>query len=351
MAVVCVIPGDDAAPEAMNAAVHVLNELTPEIDLVELPVDEGSGGSLSDESKNTIDRADATLFGATSRRNGAIAYLRWGKKTYANIRPITYMSGAKSPLSNPNDIDFVIVRENTEDLYVAIEGDLETIRPLQLQPYRGSGIPESGDGKFAVKVITEEATSRIAHYAFSFARERKQDGYPGRVTMSCKYNTLPTSDGFFRQIVQVVAKEYPDIEYRDFIIDDFARRIVVEPQELDVVLLPNMYGDILSDEASGLIGGLGIPPSGCYGDDYAYFEPIHGSAPDIQGLGVINPTATMLSAAMMLTYLRFTEQANHLRAAIRNVYQEQLHLTRDQGGTASTEEFTSEVLRKLAELS
>ena len=169
--------------------------------------------------------------------------------------------------------------------------------------------------------------------------------------MSCKYNTLPTSDGFFRQIVQGVAKEYPDIEYRDFIIDDFARRIVVEPQELDVVLLPNMYGDILSDEASGLIGGLGIPPSGCYGDDYAYFEPIHGSAPDIQGLGVINPTATMLSATMMLAYLRFTEQATPLQAAIRNVYQEHLHLTRDQGGTASTGEFTSEVLRKLAEFS
>ena len=110
MAVVCVIPGDDAAPEAMNAAAHVLSELTPEIDLAELPMDEGSGGSLSDESKNTIDRADATLFGATSRRNGAIAYLRWGKKTYANIRPITYMSGAKSPLLYPSDIDFVIVR-------------------------------------------------------------------------------------------------------------------------------------------------------------------------------------------------------------------------------------------------
>ena len=351
MTQICVVPGDQAAPEAMAATVLVLRELVPDVELV--VVDEGLGSvgafgeTLSDECREAIDSSDVTLFGATSRRTGAISYLRWGKATYANIRPVSYIDGIKSPLSKPNNIDFVIVRENTEDLYAAVEGDLDVLRPLNLTSYRGTGIPSSGDGRFAVKVITRAATERIAHYAFQMARRRKQAGYPGKVTMSCKYNTLPTSDGFFREIVVEIAKSYSDIEYNDFIVDDFARRIVVEPETLDVVLLPNQYGDILSDEASALVGGLGVAPSGCYGDDYAYFEPVHGSAPDIEGLGIINPTATMLSAVMMLEHLNLSRAATALTAAIRAVYADQENLPKDQGGNGSTQQFTNSVIARL----
>ena len=351
MTQICVVPGDQAAPEAMAATVLVLRELIPDIDI--LVVDEGIGAvgqfgeTLSNECREAIDSSDATLFGATSRRTGAISYLRWGKATYANIRPVSYIQGIKSPLSNPNNIDFVIVRENTEDLYAAVEGDLDLLRPLKLTSYRGTGIPALGDGRFAVKVITRAATERITHYAFQMARRRKQAGYPGKVTMSCKHNTLPTADGFFREIVTEIAENYSDIEYNDFIIDDFARRIIVEPETLDVVLLPNQYGDILSDEASALVGGLGVAPSGCYGDEYAYFEPVHGSAPDIEGLGIINPTATMLSAAMMLEYLNLPVAANTLKTSIRTVYANKENLPKDQGGNGTTEQFTRSVIASL----
>ena len=348
---ICVVPGDQAAPEAMAATVLVLREIIPNVEI--LVTDEGVGTAgefgetLSDECREAIDSSDATLFGATSRRTGAISYLRWGKATYANIRPVSYIDGIKSPLTKPHNIDFVIVRENTEDLYAAVEGNLDLLRPLNLTSYRGTGIPLSGDGRFAVKVITRAATERIAHYAFQMARQRKQVGYPGKVTMSCKHNTLPTSDGFFREIVTEIAENYPDIKYNDFIIDDFARRIIVEPETLDVVLLPNQYGDILSDEASALVGGLGVAPSGCYGTNYAYFEPVHGSAPDIEGLGIINPTATMLSAVMMLEYLSLPMEAATLTNAIRNVYADRENLPRDQGGNGSTEQFTRSVIARL----
>ena len=348
---ICVVPGDQAAPEAMAATVLVLREIIPNVEI--LVTDEGVGTAgefgetLSDECREAIDSSDATLFGATSRRTGAISYLRWGKATYANIRPVSYIDGIKSPLTKPHNIDFVIVRENTEDLYAAVEGNLDLLRPLNLTSYRGTGIPLSGDGRFAVKVITRAATERIAHYAFQMARQRKQVGYPGKVTMSCKHNTLPTSDGFFREIVTEIAENYPDIKYNDFIIDDFARRIIVEPETLDVVLLPNQYGDILSDEASALVGGLGVAPSGCYGINYAYFEPVHGSAPDIEGLGIINPTATMLSAVMMLEYLSLPMEAATLTNAIRNVYADRENLPRDQGGNGSTEQFTRSVIARL----
>jgi isocitrate/isopropylmalate dehydrogenase len=348
---ICVVPGDQAAPEAMAATVLVLREIIPNVEI--LVTDEGVGTAgefgetLSDECREAIDSSDATLFGATSRRTGAISYLRWGKATYANIRPVSYIDGIKSPLTKPHNIDFVIVRENTEDLYAAVEGNLDLLRPLNLTSYRGTGIPLSGDGRFAVKVITRAATERIAHYAFQMARQRKQVGYPGKVTMSCKHNTLPTSDGFFREIVTEIAENYPDIKYNDFIIDDFARRIIVEPETLDVVLLPNQYGDILSDEASALVGGLGVAPSGCYGINYAYFEPVHGSAPDIEGLGIINPTATMLSAVMMLEYLGLPMEAATLTNAIRNVYADRENLPRDQGGNGSTEQFTRSVIARL----
>ena len=158
---------------------------------------------------------------------------------------------------------------------------------------------------------------------------------------------LRESDGLFRQIAEETASSYPDITYEQFIVDDFARRIVQSSHSLDVVVMPNLYGDILSDAAAGTIGGLGVAPSGCYGDDYAYFESVHGTAPDILGQGIINPTATMLSAVMMLEYLGLTREAERFENAIRKVYAEGKVITVDQGGKAKTQEFTRAVIDNL----
>lgn len=346
---VCVIPGDDSAPEAVLPVLRLLRLMELDLDYVELPAgDEGQarfGEDFARVCREAIDACDTTLFGSSSGKTPALAHLRWGKKTYANVRPVRYIPGARSPLRDAEGIDFVIVRENMEDLYVGIEGDVEALRPAALTGRRGEPLPEHG--RFAVKVITDANSRRIAHFAFRLARQRRESGRPGRVTASCKYNMLPYTDGLFRQVVAQVATEYPDVEFRDYIVDDFARRIIADAHDLDVVVLPNLYGDILSDEAAALVGGLGVAASGCYGDGFAYFEPVHGTAPDIVGTGRINPTATMLSSAMMLEYLGLGEAATSLRRAIDDVYAEGSVLTPDQGGSATADEFCAAVAKRL----
>jgi isocitrate/isopropylmalate dehydrogenase len=348
---VCVIPGDDASPEAVLPALGVVKSLECDIEWLVLPSGE-EGQALHGEDwaqvcRDAVDACDTTWFGSASGKTPVIAYLRWGKNTYANIRPVKYMPGARSPLAHPEGIDFVIVRENMEDMYSGVEGDLEALRPLALvNRQTGQPIPESG-GKFAIKIITEANTRRIVEYGCRLALRRKAQGYPGRVTVSSKYNVLPGTDGYFRRIAQEVAEGFQGVEYENFIADDFARRIVAEPHRLDVVVLPNLYGDIFSDEASALVGGLGVAPSGCYGDGFAYFESVHGSAPDIAGKHVINPTATMLSAAMMLRHLGFEEDGERLECAIAAVYAEGRGLTPDQGGSARTQDFCEAVRAKL----
>lgn len=338
---VCVIPGDDAAPEAMRPAMRVLKHLELPIDYVELPTGEDGlalhGDRFADVCRESIDACDVTLFGSTSGKTPALPYLRWGKQTYANVRPVRYLPGARSPLAHPDGIDFVIVRENMEDLYVGIEGDVGDLAPARLQSRRGEPLPAAG--RFAIKVITEERSRRIAHFAFRLALRRREQGGRGRVTASAKFNMLPYTDGLFRDVVREVATEYPEVEFEDFIVDDFARRIVASPHDLDVVVLPNLYGDILSDEAAALVGGLGVAPSACYGDDFAYFEPVHGTAPDIAGTGRINPTATLLSAVMMLEHIGHNEAARALHDAVAAVYAEGRVLPPDQGGTASADQF------------
>ncbi len=202
-------------------------------------------------------------------------------------------------------------------------------------------------GRYALKVISEAGTERVARFSFELARSRKASGRPGRVTCATKHNMLPQSDGLFREVTQRVALDYPDIELQSFIVDDFAHRMIAAPHDLDVVVMPNLYGDILSDAAAALVGGLGLAASGCYGDDYAYFESAHGTAPDIAGRNIINPTATLLSAAMMLDYLGLAEAARRLADALERIYAEGRVLTPDQGGTASTTAFCDEVARLL----
>lgn len=346
---VVVLPGDDTAPETVYAALDVIRALEVPIDFVEFPPgEEWNRGETDKAAKAAIDSSDSTLFGSTSGKTNAIGHLRWGRRTYANVRPCRYFKGFRSPLAHPDGIDFIIVRENLEDLYVGLEGPLEALAPLKLHSRTmRTDLDTSERGIYAIKVITERNTRNVANFACRLALRRKAEGHPGKVTCASKYNMLRESDGFFRQIVEETVAGYPELKYEQFIVDDFARRLVQSPHDLDVVVMPNLYGDILSDAAAGTIGGLGLAPSGCYGDDYAYFESVHGTAPDIKGMGIINPTATMLSAALMLDYLGFSGPSKRFENAIRKIYAEGKTLTPDQGGSAKTGEFTRAVIESL----
>jgi isocitrate/isopropylmalate dehydrogenase len=344
---VAVIEGDDASPEAVQPTIELIDSLNLGIDWVYPSVGEQAeaehGSPFPAASKALIDAADTTFFGSTSGSSAAaLMYLRWGKQTFANVRPAVYLPGARSPLADPQGIDFAIVRENLEDLYVRAEGDLESLAdPAPVGVTIRRSVKELGPGRYAIKAITEAGSERVIRFAFELARRRQGQR---RVTVTSKYNMLPKTDGLFREIGYAVADDYPEIEFECFIVDDFACRLVLEAQHFDVVVMPNLYGDILSDAAAGLIGGLGLAASGCYGESYAYFESAHGTAPDIAGQGIINPTANLLSACMMLEHLDLPEPAGRIRAAIASVYADGKNLTPDQGGSASTVEFCNAVL-------
>ncbi len=350
---VAVIEGEDASPEAVRPVVELIDQMNLGIEWVYPPVgDKGVerfDSVFPEEAKEMIDASDTTLFGATSGKSAfALLYLRWGKETYANVRPAKFLPGYHSPLSNPTGIDLVIVRENMEDLYLMVEGELEDLAPANLtSPILQKSVADMGPGKYGVKIITQAGTKRVSKFAFELARRRKAQGRPGKVTVSSKYNMLPQSDGLFKEVAGHVAESYPDIESETMIVDNLAHYLVVSPQNLDVVLLPNLYGDILSDAAAGLIGGLGLAPSGCYGENYAYFESAHGTAPDIAGKNIINPTATLLSAAMMLNYIGCVAASSALKTALEKVYKEGRFLTPDQGGTSSTTDFVDAVAQRL----
>ena len=339
---VVVVDGDDSAPEAMIPSVALLESMDLPIDfhrplIGQAAIDE-IGTGFPAAAKAAIDASDATFFGSTSGAcTAALFYLRWGRETYANVRPCRWIPGYQSPLAAPEGIDFVIIRENLEDLYLGLEGELSDLAALNLTSRNArKPITGMGPGKYAVKAITEVGSERVIRLAFELARKRDKKR---KVTLTCKYNMLRVSDGLFLEVGQRLADDYPDIELETYIIDDFLCRMITKPHDLDVVVMPNLYGDIMSDGAAGLMGGLGLAASGCYGDDYAYFESAHGTAPDIKGMNIINPTATLISAGMMLDYLGFAEASDNLTAAISQVYREGNALTPDQGGNASTTDF------------
>jgi len=347
---IAVIPGEESAVEAMEATLLVLQNLNLDVDWVFPPVGESGlqshGSVFPDAAKTIIDNADATLFGATSGPcTKALFYLRWGKQTYANVRPTRFTKGFQSPLANPDSVDFIIVRENLEDSYLWLEGELEDLAPLNLKSRTADKkAHEMGPGKYAIKAITRAGSERVIRYSFELATRRAAEGKEGKVTVGAKTNMLPQTDGLFAAVGEEVAKDFPNIKHETFIVDDLAHRLVARADEFDVVVMPNLYGDILSDAAAGLVGGLGLAPSACVGEDYAYFEPAHGTAPDIVGQGIVNPTATLMSAAMMLSYLGDEPNARRINQAIDKAYAERKSLTPDQGGTASTTEFAENLL-------
>ena len=339
---VVVFNGDDASPEVMIPTVEILERMglpiSFEYPLIGQDAIDSVGENFPDSTRVAIDSADATFFGSTSGQStAALFYLRWGKQTYANVRPCEWMPGFRSPLAKPEGVDFVVIRENLEDLYLGLEGDIEDLHALNFySKHARSNLTDLGPGRYAIKAITEKGSERIIRHAFELASKRAGKK---KVTLTSKYNMLSHSDGLFREIGQSIASDYPEIEFETFIIDDFLCRMISDPHALDVVVMPNLYGDIMSDGAAGLIGGLGLAPSGCYGDDYAYFESAHGTAPDIAGQNIINPTATILSACMMLEYLAFEEAAIKLKSSLSQIYAEGNLLTKDQGGSTTTTQF------------
>lgn len=345
---VCVVPGDDAAPEVMLPTVALLRQLAPEINFVDAICGREAQAQFGDpfpaQTREAIDAADATLFGASGGPSRPILwYLRWGKETYVNIRPVRWQPGYNSPMSHPERIDYVIVRDNLEGMYPPREGALSELSNLPSSSSWWLKPPVEKEGAYAVRVATDEQMRKVALAACEIARQRQEAGYPGRVTIGAKYSIQPKTDGRFRDIVRDTVSEYPGLSFQQFLVDDMARRMVAVPEMLDVVVLNNEHGDILADVASGTIGGLGLSPSACYGDHYAYFEPVHGSAPDIAGKNSINPTAMLFSGAMLLDYFGYNEQARTLENAIANVYREGTALPIDQGGKASTSDFVEAV--------
>lgn len=349
---VCVIGGDDAAPEVVRPTVEILRQLAPDIRFTEAisgrEAQAQYGETFPAVTRDAIDAADCTLFGASGGPSRPVLwYLRWGKETYVNIRPVRWRPGYLSPMRYPDRIDYVIVRDNLEGMYPPREGDLSELSALASSGSWWQAPPVHEKGAYSVRISTDRQMSRVARAACELALQRQQAGYPGSVTLGAKYSIQPRTDGRFREIVRETVKQYASLSYQEFLVDDLARRMIAVPETLDVVVLGNEHGDILADAASGTIGGLGLSPSACYGENYAYFEPVHGSAPDIAGKNIINPTAMLLSGAMFLEHYGYVEQARRLESAVAETYREGTALTVDQGGNAGTSEFVAAVQRYL----
>src|SRR5882672_6146118 len=268
-------------------------------------------------------------------------------EAWGGVRPSKFYTGMRSPLSDPEGIDFVVIRENSEDLYPGREGDLaDAKRALpNLRDRFGRGLDRYGEGTYAVKVVTRKGAERIARLACQVARHRKAEGHPGKVTCVTKSNVLRESDGLFHLVVERVVAEHADLTFEHFHVDDAARRLIRFPKTMDVVVSMNQYADILSDIAGEVAGGLGVAPSANFGDQgWAYFESVHGSAPDIAGKGIANPTATILSAALLLEHVGLAAESTRLEAALARVYRDGKTLTPDQGGAASTKQMAGAVL-------
>jgi isocitrate dehydrogenase (NAD+) len=329
---VTLLPGEGIGPEVSRATRRILEAAGVQIDweVIDARAAEGSanGGSvLNDKAVESVRRNGVGLKGpmATAVAGGARSVnvaLRKTLDLYANLRPVKNLPGLKSRFEN---IDLVLVRENTEDLYSGLEHEVVP------------GVVES------LKIITEKASTRIARFAFEYAKKEGRK----KIHAIHKANIMKLSDGLFLKSIRVVAAEYPEIEYKEMIVDNACMQAVLNPQQFDVLLLPNLYGDVMSDLAAGLVGGLGVVPSGNIGDHGALFEAVHGTAPDIEGKGLANPTALLMSSILMLDYLGERSAGNRIEVALNTVYREGKHTTKDVSGAAGTDEFTDAVIAAL----
>jgi 3-isopropylmalate dehydrogenase len=322
---IAVIPGDGIGREVTPAALEVLEALDPQFEFVRGEAGDAvkseTGTALPAETRAMAENADATLFGAAGETAADVVLpLRTAVDSFANVRPARSYPGldAVQPAT-----DLVFVRENTEGVYSGIESEIT-------------------DGVTTLtRVVTEDASRHIAEFGFRYAR---QNGYDD-VTIAHKANVMRTTDGLFLRTAEAVASDL-DREFDTALMDALAMHLVVHPGDYGVVICPNLAGDVLSDLAAGLVGGLGLLPSANIGPENALFEPVHGSAPDIAGEGIANPAAMILSAAMLLDHLTYSEEAARVRGAVEAVLEDGPR-TPDLGGDASTEEMTAAVVDRL----
>ncbi len=325
------IPGDGIGPEVTRPAQQIIKAAGVEIEwesyIAGAEALERQGKTVSDDLLDSIRRNKVALKGPLTTPVGegfssANVELRKSLDLYANLRPVKSLPGVRSRYEN---IDLIVIRENTEDLYSGIE---HVVVP---------GVVES------LKIITERASTKIAKFAFELARTEKRK----KVAIVHKANIMKLSDGLFLSAARAVGKRYPDVETGDVIVDNACMQLVINPHQYDVLLLENLYGDIISDLAAGLVGGLGLVPGANIGDECAIFEAVHGSAPDIKGQNKANPTAMILATIMMMKYLGEAAAAERIYAALVRVFTERKVFTRDLGGSATTKEFTEAILKEI----
>jgi len=341
------LPGEGIGVEVVEAACELMTAAGMPVKVATPPQIEAPGQPVPEATKRQCREADAVLFGAAGPATSAVVgWLRWEMDAWAGVRPSKFYPGMRSPLADPAGIDVVVIRENSEGIYPGREGDLAEIKRAlpSLRDRFGRGLDRFGDGRFAVKVVTRAGAERVARFACELARKRKALGHAGKVTCVTKSNVLPQTDGLFHRIVEETVGTCSDLVFEHFHVDDAARRMIRFPKTMDVVVCMNQYGDILSDVAGEVAGGLGVAPSANYGDNYrnggwAYFESVHGSAPDIAGQGIANPTGTILSCVLLLEHVGLTAEA-----AVASVYRDGKALTPDQGGTATTKQMAAAVL-------
>ncbi len=325
---ITLVPGDGIGPEVTDAVVRILEAAGVAIEWdrhdAGVVAHRATGETLPKTLLASIERTRVALKGPVTTPVGegftsVNVGLRQALDLYANVRPVANLPGVASRFDG---VDLVIMRENTEDLYAGLEH--------QIVP----GVVES------LKIITERASTRIATFAFEYARSRGRR----KVTAVHKANIMKMSDGLFLRSARAVAAAFPEIAYDERIVDATCMELVMRPEQFDVMLLPNLYGDIVSDLGAGLVGGLGLVPGANIGERIAVFEAVHGSAPDIAGQNLANPTALLLSAVMMLEHLSEREAAARIRRALLRVLSETRVRTRDLGGTATTSAFADAVV-------
>jgi homoisocitrate dehydrogenase len=328
---ICLLPGDGIGPEVIASVREVLEALPLEWNFVECGIGFGeyerSGSPLPDSTLEEIRQSDATLFGAVTTPPNIPNYfspvvrMRQSLELYANLRPCRSIPHASSRAG----IDIVIVRENTEGLYSGIER-----------------LEDDGNRAITERVITRKGSERIVRKAFELAKQTNRKS----VHVVHKANVLRQTCGLFRTVALEIAKEYPEIKTHEMLVDTCAMELVRAPEQFEVIVTTNLFGDILSDEACMFVGGLGVASSGNIGLDAAVFEPVHGSAPTLVGTGQANPIATFLAAAMMLEHIKESEYASRLRTAIEGCIAEG-QVTPDLGGTLTTSETTKAVISRL----
>ncbi|MCC6536559.1 MAG: isocitrate/isopropylmalate dehydrogenase family protein [Bryobacterales bacterium] len=330
---IVLIPGDGIGPEVADAAQRVLDATGVRIDWDRVECSEKvireTGESIPTPVVKAIERHKLALKGPVTTPIGGgyqsvNVALRKKFDLYSNVRPVKTMPNLITRFSDVS-LDMVIFRENTEDLYSGIEHEVVN------------------DVVTSLKVITRRASLRIAEAAFTYAHRFGRK----KVTSVHKANIMKLADGLFLRCCREVAANYPEIQYNELIVDNAAMQLVARPEQFDVLLMPNLYGDIMSDLAAGLVGGLGVVPGANIGDNHAVFEAVHGSAPDIAGRGIANPTALLLSSVMMLRHILELSAADRLQHAIEMVYKEAKFLTGDVGGHATTTQFADAVISHL----